>query len=259
MRPRRSRSRSATTLWRLEVVARFTIFAGRPVIARSATIRNVGSAAVAARVRDEPGPRPARRRLAAGRTRRFMGARTPPRRATARAGAPVGLEHPRRVGPPAQPFHRPAPSEHGRSGTGRPSGSASCIRATSWPRRRSIRTRPRGSGSGSNRRRSPGGLNQARNSRRRRRSSPSRRAGWGHCPPRSTTCSANGWPAGSGAIVRGPSVINNWEATYFDFDADRLVGIADRGARSGRRAVRARRRLVRRPGRRHHLARRLVR
>ena len=44
-----------------------------------------------------------------------------------------------------------------------------------------------------------------------------------------------------------PILINNWEATYFDFDADRLVGDRPLGARARHRAVRPRRRLVRAP------------
>ena len=43
-----------------------------------------------------------------------------------------------------------------------------------------------------------------------------------------------------------PVLINNWEATYFDFDEDEAARDRDLGARPRRRAVRARRRLVRR-------------
>ncbi len=56
-----------------------------------------------------------------------------------------------------------------------------------------------------------------------------------------------------------PILINNWEGTYFDFDEDRLVAIAGSAQGSRGRAVRPRRRLVRRPRRRHDVARRLVR
>ena len=37
-----------------------------------------------------------------------------------------------------------------------------------------------------------------------------------------------------------PVLINNWEATYFDFDEEKLLAIADVGARPRRRAVRPR-------------------
>ena len=47
-----------------------------------------------------------------------------------------------------------------------------------------------------------------------------------------------------------PILINNWEATYFDFDEERLLGIAAKAAELGRRALRPRRRLVRAQGRR---------
>ena len=54
-----------------------------------------------------------------------------------------------------------------------------------------------------------------------------------------------------------PVVLNVWEAVFFDHDLDRLRQIADRAARRRRGAVRARRRLVPRPPRRHRRARRL--
>ena len=43
---------------------------------------------------------------------------------------------------------------------------------------------------------------------------------------RSTACSASASPAVGGATAPRPVLINNWEATYFDFDADKLVEIA---------------------------------
>ena len=56
-----------------------------------------------------------------------------------------------------------------------------------------------------------------------------------------------------------PVKVNNWEGTYFDFDADRLLAMATVAQRARDRAVRPRRRLVREARRRHDLARRLVR
>ena len=43
-----------------------------------------------------------------------------------------------------------------------------------------------------------------------------------------------------------PVVLNTWEAVYFDHDFDKLIRLAERAAAVGRRALRARRRLVRR-------------
>ena len=48
-----------------------------------------------------------------------------------------------------------------------------------------------------------------------------------------------------------PVLVNTWEAVYFDHDLDTLRGLADAGGRGRGRAVRARRRVVRRPPRRH--------
>ena len=54
-----------------------------------------------------------------------------------------------------------------------------------------------------------------------------------------------------------PVVLNVWEAVFFDHDLDRFRQIADRARERGRGAVRARRRLVPRPPRRHRRPRRL--
>ena len=56
-----------------------------------------------------------------------------------------------------------------------------------------------------------------------------------------------------------PVVLNVWEAVYFDHDLDRLRELADRRGAGRRGAVRAGRRLVPRPPRRHRRPRRLVR
>ena len=55
-----------------------------------------------------------------------------------------------------------------------------------------------------------------------------------------------------------PVVLNVWEAVYFDHDLDRLREHRRPGRPGRRRAVRARRRLVPRPARRHRRPRRLV-
>ena len=74
----------------IEVDLRFTIFRGRPVIARSATIRNVGAGHGPCSLRDEPGGGPARCRLAPARPRRGVGTRAARRRAarSCPAGSP---------------------------------------------------------------------------------------------------------------------------------------------------------------------------
>ena len=59
-------------------------------------------------------------------------------------------------------------------------------------------------------------------------------------------------------VAPRPAVLNTWEAVYFDHDLERLTGLADGAAAARHRAVRARRRLVRRPPRRHHVAGGLV-
>ena len=55
-----------------------------------------------------------------------------------------------------------------------------------------------------------------------------------------------------------PVTLNTWEAVYFDHALERLDGAGGCGRGSRRRALRPRRRLVRRPARRHVGARRLV-
>ncbi|UUZ57804.1 alpha-galactosidase [Nocardioides sp. B-3] len=55
-----------------------------------------------------------------------------------------------------------------------------------------------------------------------------------------------------------PVVLNVWEAVYFDHDLDRLRDIGDRAAAVGAGALRARRRLVPGPTRRHGRPGRLV-
>ena len=65
-------------------------------------------------------------------------------------------------------------------------------------------------------------------------------------------------PALPPALPR-PVVLNTWEAVYFDHRLDRLTDLAEVAARLGRRAVRARRRLVRRPPQRRRRPRRLGR
>ena len=59
-------------------------------------------------------PGPARRRLAARPAERDLGPRAPRRRAAAGAGPAVGVEPARRIEPPAQPVHRPAPPDDDR-------------------------------------------------------------------------------------------------------------------------------------------------
>lgn len=72
------------------------------------------------------------------------------------------------------------------------------------------------------------------------------------CPATSTSCCA---PGSAGAGYRGsrrPVVLNSWEACYFDFDEEKLIDIGRCAAGLGW-FVGGGRRLVRPPGRRHHL------
>ena len=83
-----------------------------------------------------------------------------------------------------------------------------------------------------------------------------------------TASGSTRWPAASTTCLRArphhprrprPVMLNTWEAVYFDHDLGRLTALADAAAEVGRRAVRARRRLVPAPPRRRRRARRLVR
>ena len=234
-----------------------------PVIARSAThpqrrARRRRSCARAMSAR----ARPARRRLGAARPRPARGRASA---TSSSAGSCPGrqsvAQHARRVEPPAQPVPRAAPpgdrrgarrglrlqprllGQLPRRGRGRPVRRRPGVRLGIEPD--DVRLAPRA-----------GRVVQ----RRPRPSSPTRTAGLGALSAtRSTGSTASGSRAGTWRDRPRPVLINNWEATYFDFDADRLVAIAGVGARPRRGAVRARRRLVRRARRRHDLARRLVR
>ena len=138
--------------------SRYTIFRDRPVIARSARIRNGGTDHRPPDRRDERRPRPPRRALGVRPAERRLGAREPRRDPPPAPGPPVGRQRPRRLEPPAQPVHRPAPADDDRGRPARPTASASSTRATSSPRPRSTRSTRPGSGSGSARTRSPGRL-----------------------------------------------------------------------------------------------------
>ena len=209
----------------IEADLRFTVFRDHDAIARSATIRATGTAPVEVRTAmsaslDLPDAdwvligltgawareaHVAERPLIQGRQADLARAARPGRSTTrsSRSGA-----------------RRPT------SPTARPTGSASSTRATSSPRPRWTRSTPRGSGSASSPRPSPGPSPPASPSRRPRRSSRGAATVSAACPTRSTGSIASGSPAASGATGRGRSCINNWEGTYFDFDADRLVAIA---------------------------------
>ena len=56
-----------------------------------------------------------------------------------------------------------------------------------------------------------------------------------------------------------PVLLNNWEATYFDFDEEKILGIAETGKELGVELFVLGRRLVRETQRRYLLAGRLVR
>ena len=90
-----------------------------------------------------------------------MGPREPRRDAALRPGPAVGRQRPRRLEPQPQPVHRPAPRRPRPRSTARPTASASSTRATSSPRPRSTRSTRPGSGSGSARTRSPGRSSRA--------------------------------------------------------------------------------------------------
>ena len=98
-RRRRQRPRRSTCA--------YTIFRDRPVVARSARIRNDGTTTVRLTGGDERDARPARRPLGVRPAERRVGAREPRRRDAAAARPPVGRQRPRRLEPPAQPVPRP--------------------------------------------------------------------------------------------------------------------------------------------------------
>ena len=202
-RPTPSRSPWPMTPAGLEVDLRFTIFAGRPLIARSARDPQRGVRAGRPPLRDEPVAGPAGRRLADGRALRQLGARAP--RDGARAGPrpAVRVERPRSLRPRAQPVPGAAPGDDRRG---------------PW---RGLRVQPRLLGQLPGRGRGRTVRNGSRPPRHRaldvrlatraggrvharpRRSSPTRRAAWASCPMPSTASSASGLRAAVGATGRG--------------------------------------------------------
>ena len=86
-------------------------------------------------------------------------------------------------------------------------------------------------------------LGPRRDATRARGSTARTATGWTRSPAASTATCGRG--RGRSRPTR-PVTLNVWEAVYFDHDLDRLLDLADRAAAVGRRALRARRRLVRR-------------
>ena len=206
----------------IEVALRFTIFRERPVIARSATIRNVGSAPADLRCAmslavDLPDADWILLGLAGAwaRERHVVERRLVPGRQSASSTRGASSVHHN----PFLALRRPATDEaHGE--------------AYGFSLVYSAPPRPRSSRTG---RRARPARHRARHvrlapSNRGRRSGP-RRPSWPTRTPASVRCRRV--PASSGerlarGLARPPAtvLINNWEATYFDFDADKLVRIA---------------------------------
>ncbi len=217
---------------------------------RSAT---AGPPPVRVTARDERQPRPARRRLA------MLSRSTGPGRgsatswlAAARARPPVGRQRAGSIVRPAQPVHRRSAARPRPRSTARRSASASSTPATSGPRRRSIVRARRGYGSASSRTASPGPSRPGRAS-----ATPEAVLVWTPAPA-SATCRRAYHRLFRERLARGPwrdrprpVLLNSWEGVYFDFDEDTPRRDGGGRTRPRRRAVRPRRRLVRRAGRRH--------
>ena len=189
-------------------------------------------------------------------TWRRVGPRDPRPRAALRPGP---LRHRAARGPPAPSTTRSSPCAAPRP-TRRParsSAAASSTRATSSPRPRSTRSARPASGSASSPSTFAWRLEPGESF-----TTPEAVVVWTDAGPRRDERRLpRPVPRAPGARPwrdrPRPVLLNNWEATYFDFDADRSSRSRP-PPRPRRRAVRARRRLVR-PARRHDLARRLGR
>ena len=102
----RWRSTSSTSRPACGSRVRTTLFADRPVVARSLTLANGGAAALTVRCAMSAVARPPGRRLAARHAERRLGARAPRPRPGPRPGPPVGRQPARRHRPRAQPVPR---------------------------------------------------------------------------------------------------------------------------------------------------------
>ena len=201
-RPTPWRSRSADEPAGIEVDLRFTIFRDRAGDRAERHHPERRERARGPALCDEPRSGPARRGLDPARPGRGMGEGAARRRTPARSRPTVRLEHARRIEPPPEPVLRAASIDRPTRRTARPTGSASSIRATSWPRPRSIHSGRPASGSASSPTPSAGASSRARRSAPRRPSSPTRTPASGRCPTRSTVSSGSGWPVAIGAIAR---------------------------------------------------------
>ena len=238
----------------------YTIFGDRPVVARSARIRNDGAAAGPADRRDERDARPARRALGARPAQRGMGAREPRHherrcaRAASRSAATAGR---------SSAMHNPFIALR-RATTTEADGEVYRLqpRLLGQLHRRG-RGRPVRHDPGPDRHQPEHLQLDARAGRvvrhARRRSSSTRRPGSAAMSDALHGLYRERLARGTWRDAPRPVLINNWEATYFGFDEAKLLEIATLGARPRRRAVRARRRLVRRARFGRLVARRLVR
>ena len=211
----------------LEVDLRFTIFAGRPVIARSAVIRNAWSAPADLRCAMSLSARSPGCRLADGRPVRRLGARAP-RHRPARwfpAGNPCRASAARRATSTTRSWRCAATTTDEAHGEAygfslvysgnflaeaevEPYGTAR-VRLGIEPSTFALATR------------AGGDVHDARGDRRLLRAS-----GLGGVSDAFHDLFRDRLARGHWRDRPRPVLINNWEATYFGFDADRLVEIA---------------------------------
>ncbi len=242
----------------VEVSLSYTIFRDQPIVARSVRIRNAGSHRLPRHDRDERFARPARSRLVPGPAERRLGPRTARDRPPARARPAVDRQPSRGVRPGARSIDHPAPAGHDRDV------------------RRGLRAQPRllgqfpGRDRGRPVRHDPGpdrdpsgGLRLGSRAGRIVRDARSGPGLVGHGPGQPERCLSPAVPgAACSRRVAGPAEARPDQQLgrhLLRLRRDPAGRHRDRGPGPGDRAVRPRRRLVRRPGCRRQLARRLDR
>ena len=249
----------ADAIGAVEVRLLYTIYRDRPVVVRSARIVNAGNGPVIAPLRHERVAGPARLGLAAHHAERRLGPRAPRASGTicGRAGSPSrACAAPRATSTTrSSPWSRPATTEERGRGHRPEPGLLGQL-----PRRgrgRAVRDGP-GCASASTPRASPGCSSRARSSRRRRPSSPTRRAGLGELSDAYHRLFRERLARGAWRDQAAADRDQQLGGDLLRLRRGQAAG--DRRGRPGPgdRAVRPRRRLVRPARRRHDLARRLA-
>ena len=217
----------------LEVRLLYTIFRDRPVVIRSARILNTGSAPVIVR-----GAMSASLDLpdAGWELITLSGDWARERhveRQNLRARPPFRLEPARRLERAAQPVRGPCAACHDRGRPAKRSASAWSTRATFWPRPRSNRSGRPGFGPGSTPRASSWLLEPGAEFATPEAVLAFSAAGLDPLSEAYHGLYRDRMARGSWRDKPRPIVINNWEATYFDFDEAKLLSIATAAKKMG--------------------------